>query len=277
MTATAIETAVTPAPQPGLRALRWVAAGLGLFAIAMNYLPMLWLALMSFSAEPMSGVPGGWTAEWYAALLANQSWVGPLLASTATGFGVGLACTAAGLVVARSAPALSARWRGRMIGTFLVPLLVPGVLLGAGLFIYLRVFLQMKLGWWSIFIAHFVWSYPFALLALLITSSRYDHRLSEAAADLGAGPWEAFRDVELPFLLPGIVSAGLFGFLFSFSELSRSIFLRGGKTTLPIFEWIEASAHQSSIPLIFALSTLELTVSGLLLVGAFWLLFARRQ
>ena len=51
-------------------------------------------------------------------------------------------------------------------------LLIPGVLLGAGLFIYLRVFLAFKLGWWSIFVAHFVWAFPFALLALLITTSR---------------------------------------------------------------------------------------------------------
>lgn len=276
MSGKAVEMPVI-ASRGALRPLQWLAAALGLLAIGLNYLPMIWLALMSFSADPMSGVPGAWTTQWYAALVENQSWVGPLLASLAMGFAVGLACTAAGLIVARSAPGLTVRSRGRLIGTLLFPLLVPGVLLGAGLFIYLRVFLQLKLGWWSIFIAHFVWAYPFALLALLITSSRYDHRLSEAAADLGAGPWEAFRDVELPFLLPGIVSAGLFGFLFSFSELSRSIFLRGGKTTLPIFEWIEASAHQSSIPLIFALSTLELTVSGLIVVGAFWLLFARQR
>jgi putative spermidine/putrescine transport system permease protein/spermidine/putrescine transport system permease protein len=277
MSAIIARAADVEAPRVGLRALRRIAAFLGIFAIALNYVPMLWLALMSFSADPMSGVPGPWTTEWYRALIDNQSWVGPLVASIVTGLGIGLACTAAGLLVARVAPALSAGSRGRLIGTLLFPLLVPGVLLGAGLFIYLRVLLQMKLGWWSIFIAHFVWSYPFALLALLITSSRYDHRLTEAATDLGASPWEAFRDVELPFLLPGLVSAGLFGFLFSFSELSRSIFLRGGRTTLPIFEWIEASAHQSSIPLIFALSTLELTVSGLLVVGAFWLLFARRR
>lgn len=260
----------------GLTDLGWLAAAGGFFAIALNYLPMLWLGVMSFSAEPMSGLPGPWTVRWYSELFADSRWIDPLIASIAMAFAVGLSCTGASLLVARTAASLSVAWRGRMIGMFLLPLLVPGILLGAGLFIYLRVFLQLKLGWWSIFVVHFIWAYPFSLLALLITSSRYDQRLSEAAADLGASPWAAFRDIELPFLLPGIVSAGLFGFLFSFSELSRSIFLRGGMTTLPIFEWIQASAHESSVPLIFALSTLELAGSGILIAGAFWFLFGRR-
>ena len=256
---------------------KWLAAVGGLAAIAMNYLPMLWLGVMSFDPEPMSGIPSGWTTEWYVELFSDLRWADPLVASIVLAFGIGVACTAAALLVARGVQALSNKARGRLIGIFLIPLLIPGVLMGAGLFIYLRVFLQLKLGWWSVFLAHFVWSFPFALLALLITSSRYDHRLTEAAADIGANPWRAFLDIEFPFLLPGIVSAGLFGFLFSFSELSRSIFLRGGKTTLPIFEWIQASAHESSVPLIFALSTLELVGSGVIIVGAFWFLFGRRK
>lgn len=264
-------------PKPRYTDLRWLAALGGFIVIALNYLPMLWLGVMSFSAQPTSGVPGPWTGEWYAALFADRRWVAPLLASIGLALGVGVACTAAALLVARASYALSQKARGRLIGMFLVPLLIPGVLMGASLFIYLRVFLQLKLGWWSVFVAHFVWSLPFALLALLITSSRYDQRLTEAALDIGASPWRAFRDIELPFLLPGIISAGLFGFLFSFSELSRSVFLRGGKTTLPIFEWIQASAHQSSVPLIYALSTLQLAGSGVIMVGAFWFLFGRRK
>ena len=80
----------------------------------------------------------------------------------------------------------------------------------------------------------------------------------------------------MPILLPGIVSAAMFGFLFSFSELPRSVLLRGGRTTLPIFEWTLASAHSSSVPLVFALSTLELAASTVLVIGAFLFLFGRQ-
>jgi ABC-type spermidine/putrescine transport system permease subunit II len=264
----------------GQTALQWLgraAAALGFLVIAMNYAPMLWLGLMSFSLDPMSGIPGAWTGQWYDQLFADRRWSEPLLGSILMGALVGVICAAVGLVVARALVNMVPQWRGRLIGMFLLPLLVPGVLLGAGLFIYLRVFLTFRLGWWSIFVAHFVWAFPFALLAVLISVTRYDHRLSEVAADLGASPWRRFMDVELPFVMPGLVSAFMFGFLFSFSELSRSVLLRGGKTTLPIFEWVQASAHSSSVPLIYALSTIELVCSGVVVIGSFWFLFGRRR
>ena len=250
---------------------------MGFIVIGMNYAPMLWLGVMSLSADPMSGVPGPWTTQWYNQLFADPRCVQPLRSSIFIGIVGGLIWASAELLIERSSLTMTKSSRGRVIAMFLLPLLVPGVLLGAGLFIYLRVVIGLRLGWWSVFVAHFVWAFPFALLAVLITVTRYDRRLSEAAADLGATPWRTFVDIEFPFMLPGIVSAFMFGFLFSFSELSRSVLLRGGKTTLPIFEWIQASAHSSSVPIIYALSTIELIVSGVIVTSAFWFLFARRR
>lgn len=260
-----------------MRVLSILAAALGIAFVALNYVPMVWLGVMSVSAAPMSGIPGPFTLEWYRALFADTRWLGPLGYSIGMGLLVGLVCAVSSLLLARSIPLMSARARGALLAIILLPLLIPGVLLGTALFIYLRVFLELKLGWWSIFLAHFIWAYPFALLAVLISTSRFDRRLTEAAADLGASPWQSFRDIEFPILLPGTVSAIMFGFLFSFSELSRSVLVRGGKTTLPIFEWTQASAHSSSVPLIYALSTLQLFVSGLLVAGAFAMLFGRRS
>ena len=260
-----------------MRALPIIAAALGLAFVALNYVPMIWLGVMSLSEAPMSGIPGPFTLQWYSALFSDTRWLGPLGYSVGMGLLVGLVCAISSLVLARSIPTMSTKARGALLTVILQPLLIPGVLLGTALFIYLRVFLALKLGWWSIFLAHFIWAYPFALLAVLISTSRFDRRLTEAAADLGASPWRSFRDIEFPILLPGTVSAIMFGFLFSFSELSRSVLVRGGKTTLPIFEWTQASAHSSSVPLIYALSTLQLLVSGFLVAGAFAVLFGRRD
>jgi ABC-type spermidine/putrescine transport system permease subunit II len=55
-----------------------------------------------------------------------------------------------------------------------------------------------------------------------VVAARFDVRLLEVAADLGAGGWRRFRDIEAPLLLPGILSAGFFGFLLSLNELPRS-------------------------------------------------------
>ncbi|TSJ60987.1 ABC transporter permease subunit [Starkeya sp. 3C] len=249
-------------------------AALGGFGmIALTYAPMLWLGIMSVSADPLGGLPGPFTLEWYDRLFTDRRWVGPLLASMGCGAVVGLACAASGLLVARALPQLRAR--GALLIAFLAPLFIPGVLLGAGLFLYLRVFLGLRLGWWSVFLAHFAWAYPFALLALLVTTTRFDTRLNDAAADLGAGPWRRFVDVEFPLIMPGVVSAALFGFLLSFNELARTILLRGTATTLPLFEWAQATSHSSNVPLIFALATLVLLASLLLIGVSFWMLFGR--
>jgi ABC-type spermidine/putrescine transport system permease subunit II len=79
----------------------------------------------------------------------------------------------------------------------------------------------------------------------------------------------------MPILRPGIVGAGIFGFLLSFNEVQRSVFLRGTSTTMPIWNWTMASSQQSQVPIIFSLETIVLAVVLPLLGGLFWLLFVR--
>jgi ABC-type spermidine/putrescine transport system permease subunit II len=257
----------------GMRRLRLLTAAVSAAMLFLSYAPLLWLALMSFSPDPLSGIPGKPTLQWYEMLFNDGRWAGPLWTSVGFGCVVGLLCAVVGPIVARQIPHL--KHRGALIAIFLLPLVVPGVLLGVGLFIYYRVALGLTMGPWSLIIGHFVWAFPFAMLVLLINTARFDVRLREAASDLGATPWRAFVDIELPHMLPGVVGAALFGFLLSFNELSRSILLRGGSTTLPLYEWAQASAHTSNVPLVFALSTLILIFSIVVISGAFWLLFGR--
>jgi ABC-type spermidine/putrescine transport system permease subunit II len=228
---------------------------------------------MSISPDPLSGIPGQPTLASYAALLSDKRWLDPLWTSIEFGCIVGLACAVLGTLTARLIP--FARRRGALIAMFLLPLVVPGVLLGVGLFIYYRVVLHLTTGPWSVMTGHLVWAFPFALLVLLINTARFDVNLRDAAFSLGASSWRAFVDVELPLILPGIVGAASFGFLLSFNELARSILLRGGTTTLPLYVWAQASAHTSNVPLVFSLSTIIFIVSLLLILVAFWLLFGR--
>jgi ABC-type spermidine/putrescine transport system permease subunit II len=251
--------------------LRVFAGALGASMLLLSYAPLVWLALMSFSPDPLSGIPGIPTLRSYQMLLADHRWEEPLWSSVIFGSVVGILCAVAAPIVARQIPYV--RHRGALIGIFLLPLVIPGVLLGVGLFIYYRVVLGLTMGPWSLITGHFAWAFPFALLVLLINTARFDIRLSEAASDLGASPWRAFLDIELPHMLPGVVGAALFGFLLSFNELSRSILLRGGATTLPLYEWAQASAHTSNVPLVFSLSTIILGFSLIVISTSFWLLF----
>ena len=139
--------------------------------------------------------------------------------------------------------------------------MVPGIVVGIGMFLFFRVGLGIKMGTWSLALAHFVWAFPFCLLVILVVVSRLDQRVLEAARDLGASRMQTFFQIELPIIKPGIFAAGFFGFLLSFNELPFSIFMRKGDMTLPIYLWIQSGAHNSSVPLIFALSTIIALVS----------------
>ena len=81
----------------------------------------------------------------------------------------------------------------------------------------------------------------------------------------------------MPLLRPGIIASGFFGFLLSFNELPLSIYMRAGQMTLPLHLWAESTAHQSSIPLIYGMSTLVTFVSIIIVVVALRLLFFRKE
>lgn len=245
----------------------------GIVTLGLIYFALAWLALMSVNHDPMSGVPDGFTLSHYAELFGEARWVEPLLASIAIGILVGLTVMIVATLVGRAVPRSSKS--GSIVLISLLPLFIPGIALGAALFIFLRMFLDLELGFWSIFLGHVVWAFPFSFLFVLVLTTRFDYRLLDAAADLGASRWRVFWDIEFPLLRPGIIGAGIFGFLVSFNEGQRAIFLRGDATTLPIWNWIMASSEQSQVPVIFCLETLVLLVALPVIAGTFWMMMVR--
>jgi ABC-type spermidine/putrescine transport system permease subunit II len=218
----------------------------------------------------MSGLPYPLTLRWYEHLSADPRWAGPVRTSVLLGLAIGITSMVIATLIGRAVPRLPRR--GLVLTAFLLPLFVPGVPMGVAMFLYYRSYLDLRLGVWSLFLGHLVWAFPFALLSVLAVSSRFDMRFIQAAADLGANPWQRFWQIEFPILRPGIVGAGIFGFLLSFNELPRSIYLRGVSTTLPLFEWAQASSQTSNIPYLFALSSILLVVSLPLTSTIVWVL-----
>lgn len=277
---TVLRSAACPAPRQALRT-SWsdwqgwkrLAGWLLWILLTLIYFPLLWLGLMSFSARPLSGIPFPFTVEHYHALFDNLSWVQPFGISVLIGTGVGIVTAFVATLVGRAIP--HSPRSGMLVLLVMLPLFIPGMSMGAAQFIFLRPMLGMTLGFWSIFLGHVVWAFPFSLLIVLVLTTRFDSNLIEAAADLGASRWQTFWQIEMPILRPGIVGAALFGFLISFNEAQRSIFLRGTSTTMPIWNWTMASSQQSQVPVIFSLETLVLLVVLPLLAAVFWLLFAR--
>jgi putative spermidine/putrescine transport system permease protein len=141
----------------------------------------------------------------------------------------------------------------RLLDDFVNSLGVEGWTTGMGLF-------TSGLG------AHLTWTLPFGLLIMFAIFNRFDHRLEEAARDLGATPWQTFRYVVLPIILPSVVGIGLFGFTLSWDELARSSQAIGSVNTLPLE--LQGLTTTVTKPDIYALGTLTSAVSFLVIFTA---------
>ena len=107
--------------------------------------------------------------------------------------------------------------------------------------------------------AHLSWTLPFGLLIMFAIFNRFDGRLEEAARDLGATPWQTFRHVILPVILPSVVGIGLFGFTLSWDELARSSQAIGPVNTLPLE--LQGLTTTVTNPDIYALGTMISAIS----------------
>jgi putative spermidine/putrescine transport system permease protein len=107
--------------------------------------------------------------------------------------------------------------------------------------------------------AHLTWTLPFGLLIMFAIFNRFDGRLEEAARDLGATPWQTFRHVVLPIILPSVIGIGLFGFTLSWDELARSSQVIGAVNTLPLE--LQGLTTTVTKPDIYALGTVTTGVS----------------
>ena len=118
--------------------------------------------------------------------------------------------------------------------------------------------------WKTAVVAHLVWIAPIATLIVAIRAYSFDPALEEAARDMGAGTFTIFREITLPLLAPGLISAGLFAFLLSWGNFPLSLFTTGADSTLP--EWLYAKMVSGYSPLVPTLGVMSVIGSILLIL-----------
>lgn len=229
------------------------------------HLPVLALAIFSFSRSRLSASFDGPSLVWYEKLLNN----GPLLRAMENSLIVGALATTIVLIVATAA-ALGARSApprtgARVTSWFLVPLVTPEIVFGASLLAFFsRLFIPLGIG--TVVAAHVVFTISFAYFVIRARVHTLPANVEEAARDLGATPAQVFRRVTLPLLAPGLVAAGLLTFSLSIDDYVVTSFVSGaGSTTLPVY--IYSLLKSSLSPEIAAASTLLLAATTLLLLA----------
>jgi putative spermidine/putrescine transport system permease protein len=237
------------------------------------YAPFVVLGILSFQAGPEGGPQfpiTEWSTYWYRHIfgLTPPSRVAPLPIGEGLMRSLALACmtmvvsTLLGVITAQ---AFRSRFKGSGMVFYLVVLgmMVPGVLVGLGTALVANT-LGIDRHWWgTAFVAHVVYTFPFAFLVMLAIFNRFDSSVEEASRSLGVSPSRTFRKVTFPLIFPGVLSAMLFAFTLSYDEFARTLFASGRDLTLPlaIYGTFSVEIH----PNIFAFGVLTTLFSFALL------------
>lgn len=250
---------------------RWL-LGASVLNLVFLYAPIVVLILFSFNASRLSADWQGFTLRWYRTLAADEA----LLAATWNSLAVAtistVLATVLGIGLAVCLDRFSPKTRRLVEAGLLLPLVIPEVMIGVALLLFF-VLISLPLSLVTVTIGHVAINLPIVSVVVRARLRQLDPCLEEAARDLGATRWEAFRRVTLPLLAPALVGAMLLVFTLSLDDFVVTFFTAGpGATTLPLKVYSMVKSGVS--PEINALSAIIVLLSMLLISVS--LLFQRR-
>ena len=255
--------------------------GGGLFAIGYSLLffaflfgPLIIMTITAFNSSSFPRITPWecFTTDWFGALIRDQRLMSGLSTSVGIGIGVVAISVPLGLAGALALSEVSPRLRTTLYSVLIIPILVPGVVLGISTIVFWgsvgRLFggdhggifyngTFLTLAGQVTFIA------AYAMLVFIARLQRFDPTLTEAALDLGATPGQAFRKILLPFLGPAIGSAAFMALLASFENYNTTVFtiLSGNTFTTALASKVRLGTDPS-------LSALAVIIIAVTLIGA---------
>jgi len=243
----------------------------GFLGYAFLYVPVLLLAFFSFNDSAAGNLPfTGFTFKWYAALFRDYLVIDAFRNSLLVGAVTSLLATIIGTTAAFPLVRASIRFKEFLRIIFVLPIMIPGLLIGIALLVFFASLLNLSLSLWTVIIGHVVMTTPFVVLVVAARLMGFQRILEWAAADLGADPWQTFRHVTFPLILPGILAGALFAFTLSLDEFVITLFTIGPQTTLPLYVFSQVKFGVT--PKINALATLLLMGSVTILTTTFYAL-----
>jgi putative spermidine/putrescine transport system permease protein len=224
--------------------------------------PLVVVIAVSFGPTPTFDFPpAGLSLRWYRAFFASQTFVHSFFrVSQVIGLMTALVATLIGTLSAIGLVRLRFRGRHAVETFFLSPILVPHILLGAAVYLYLA-----RLAWptssMTLLVGHIVIATPYVIRCVTAGLVGMDPRLEEAAMSLGASRPRAFLEVTLPLLRSSLVSGAVFAFIISFSDINLALFLAGANApSLPVY--IFSQIQFEADPSIAAASALQIVIVG---------------
>ncbi len=228
----------------------------------------------TFTPEMLALDPAGFSLKHYQDFFTNDDWLRPMknsliIAPFATIISVSLGTLAAIGLSQSHVP-----FRRGIMAILISPMIVPLIISATGMFFF---YSQMGLwmedtfgiskslsGYIKVILAHAALGIPFVIITVTATLVGFDNSLTRAAANMGATPTVTFFRVQMPLILPGVISGALFAFITSFDEVVVVLFVgAAAQKTLP-WQMFTGLREQIS-PTILAVATILVIFSIILL------------
>jgi putative spermidine/putrescine transport system permease protein len=216
-----------------------------------------WDILQNGMVDP-EAITGWWTDLWN-----NSQWIRSVRNSFYIGIFATLVATVLGTIAAIGLSSSNMPWRRPIMALLISPMIVPLVITASGLTYF---FSDIKLvkTYWGLILAHAVLGTPFVIITVTATLSGFDKSLTRASANMGAGPVRTFFKVQMPLILPGVISGALFAFITSFDEVVAVLQLADVRQrTIP--RQMFSGIREQISPTILAVATILVIISIALL------------
>jgi len=244
--------------------------------LAFLYAPIILLAIYSFSGSRLPGEWGGFTTEWYVRLFDDSR----IQKTIGVSVRVALVSTVIATVLGTSSALALERFkfRGRRVFDALLylPIIIPDVTMAVMMLMFftqafdlvdLLFGLGLSKGFATIVVSHVAFNIAFVSVVVRARIAGMDATLEQAAADLYANRWQAFRFVTLPLIAPGVLGGALLAITLSLDDVVVTQFVAGpGSTTLPVY--VFSLIRKGVTPTINAVSVIMLLASLTLVAGS---------
>ena len=252
-----------------MKRTRPLLVAVGVADLLFLYAPIAVLIVFSFNASKLSAHWQGFSLQWYAKLFSDEA----ILSSTVNSLIVAaistIFATVLGVLTAWTLERRAFRGQAAFESLLLMPIVIPEIMMGVAMLLFF-VMIGLPLSLFTMIIAHTIFNFPVVALIVRARLRKLDPVLEEAAHDLGATPWLAFRHITLPLLMPGVIGAVLMAFTLSLDDFIISFFLAGaGSTTLPVK--VYGMLKTAVTPEVNALSAVLVVVSMVLVAVATWI------
>ncbi len=200
---------------------------------------------------------------WWSDLWANAQWIRSIRNSFIIGIFSTLIATSIGTLAAIGLSRSEMPYRRPIMALLISPMVVPLVIIASGLFFFFSD-VGIAKTYIGVIIAHAVLGTPYVIITVTATLVGFDKSLTRAAGSLGAGPVNTFFKIQMPLILPGVISGALFAFITSFDEVVVVLQLADVRQrTIP--RQMFSGIREQISPTILAVATILVIISIILL------------